>query len=237
MLKSLAALLVSGLLVCALAVQSLADNPPAPAVISVQANGTVNYTPDTARVTLGIRSESPNASTAIETINKNSAQVIAALKAIGIADSAIKTVEYNLQYRQPTVAPVATSQASAASNGAYVAFALLQVTAPIALAGKVLDTAMGAGANESFGLSYQTSNYESLYRSALGKAVASARASAEALASAAHVKIVDIQSISNSAEAQPLTRGVAMGMASAGAPIVAGTDAVTATVFVVYRIR
>ncbi len=210
-----------------------------PSQISVAASGTADYVPDTARVMLGIRAESASAASAIDTINKNSAQVIAAIKGLGINESAVKTVGYNLQYRErpPTgVAPVsATAQAT---PGNYEASEMLQVNTPVALAGKVLDAAISAGANESFGLSYQTSNYDALYRQALAKAMKSARDSADALAKAAHVSIVQIQSISNSSETQlPGIATMRAPMAMNSASVMPGTDAVTATVYVVYSIK
>ncbi|HXN09196.1 MAG TPA: SIMPL domain-containing protein [Candidatus Acidoferrales bacterium] len=218
-----------------------------PQEISVVASGAAEYVPDVARVSLGVRADSPSAASAIDTINKNTAQVIAAVKALGIPATSIKTVGYNLQYRERQMpvppAPMNPSMsvnpsAGASAPGTYEASEMLQVNAPVALAGKVLDAALGAGANESFGLSYQTTNYDSLYRSALAKAVASARATADAIAKASHVTLGDVQSISNFSEPQP-GRGMAQAgpMAMSGASIMPGSDAVTATVYVVYRIR
>jgi len=214
-----------------------------PQEISVVATGEAEYVPDVARVSVGVRADSPSAATAIDSINKNAAQVITAIKALGIGASSIKTVGYNLQYRerQPPFPPAPVSPSinpSGSAPGSYEASEMLQVSAPVALAGKVLDAALGAGANESFGLSYQTTNFDNLYRSALAKAVASARATADAIAKASHVTLGEVQSISNFSEPQPGMRmAQAAGMAMSSASILPGTDAVTATVYVVYRIR
>jgi len=218
-----------------------------PQEISVVATGAAEYVPDVARISVGVRADSPSAATAIDTINKNAAQVVAAVKALGIAATSIKTVGYNLQYRErqppfppPSMTPSMSINPSggALAPGTYEASETLQVSAPVPLAGKVLDTALGAGANESFGLSYQTTNFDSLYRSALAKAVASARATADAIAKASHVTLGEVQSISNFSEPQPGMRmAQAASMAVNSATILPGTDAVTATVYVVYRIR
>jgi len=211
-----------------------------PAQITVAATGSVDYVPDRARVTLGIRASSTSAATAVDTINKNAAAVIAALKARGVAESSIKTVGYNLYYREPpnpNPSPAVTSvSASGGSQGTYEASQLLAVTVPVGIAGKVLDAAIGAGANESFGLSYETSNYDALYRQALAKAVKSARDSADALAKAAHVSIVQIQSISNTTEvaAPAMLRAP---MAASSASVLPGMDSVTASVSVVYQLK
>jgi uncharacterized protein len=255
MLKSLSALVGMSIVLLAFTARASAQPtmpmpmhmPPmmhAPQDISVVATGEVEYVPDIARVTVGVRSDSPSASTAIDTINRNAAQVIAAIKGVGIGANSIKTIGYNLQYRErqlPTPITSGTnpvSMNSAPQPGTYEASEMLEVKAPMALAGKVLDAAIAAGANESFGLSYQTTNYDSFYRSALARAVISARATAEAIAKASHVTLGDIQSISNFSEAQPAMRMMqAAPMAMNGASILPGTDAVSATVYVTYRIR
>jgi uncharacterized protein YggE len=214
--------------------------------ISVTATGSVDYVPDKARVTLGIRADSPSAATAVDAINRNSASVIAALRARGVPDSAIKTIGYNLFYREPPNPPpmipsangaaVSLPTAAAATAGTYQASELLAVTVPVATAGKVLDAAIGAGANESFGLSYETSSYDTLYRQALAKAVKAARDTADALAKAAHVSISGIESISNSVEGGGPVAVRAAAQLSA-ASVLPGTDSVTASVLVVYRIK
>ena len=211
-----------------------------PPQLSVTASGTVDYVPDTARLTLGIRSDSPSATTAVDTINKNAAQVIAAIKALGVPDSSIKTIGYNLFYREGgnmiAAGPAGAIPTSRPSSGSFQASEALAVTTPVGIAGKVLDAAIGAGANESFGLSYQTTKYDALYREALAKAMKSARDTADALAKAAHVSIVEIQSLSNSSDSSGMQMN-RNAMASSSASVLPGTDAVTATVYVMYRIK
>jgi len=209
-----------------------------PQQITVVATGTVSYVPDVVRVNVGIRAESASAASAIDTINKNAAQVIAAVTALGISPGSIKTIGYNLAFReqQPPPPPGTAIVSTATGNpGQYVASEMLEVTSPVSLAGKVLDAAIGAGANESFGLNYMSSNADTLYRKALANAVQSARQSADAIAAAAHLTITGIQSISNSSE-----QGGVAPMAAAfrsSASLLPGTDAVTATVYVVYTVK
>jgi uncharacterized protein YggE len=104
-------------------------------------------------------------------------------------------------------------------------------------AGPVLDAAVTAGANVSYGLTYQSSNADALYRTALGRAVAAARSTADAMASAAHVRIVSLFSLSNTEQGfgnQPAPRLMA---AAGAAPILPGTDTVTATVYAEYAVK
>lgn len=252
------------LVLCLAAVQSAAIADPASSVsssaptITVSATGSVDYVPDSSRLSVGIRTEADTAQAAAAALNQQAQQVIAALRKAGINDRSMKTSGYNLEYREPppppqpvspvplrseeSVSPPSGAGASVARRpvpaGSYVASEVLQVTVPVRSAGMVLDTAIGAGANESFGLSYQSSNVEGLYRTALGRAVESARASAQAIAASAHVSIAGIQSISTLGESNPVAMADSLGMKRmAQAAVLPGTDSMTATVYIVFRIR
>ncbi|HEV2037142.1 MAG TPA: SIMPL domain-containing protein, partial [Candidatus Eremiobacteraceae bacterium] len=128
--------------------------------------------------------------------------------------------------------------AAASGAGKYVASEILQITSPVKSAGQVLDAGISAGANGSYGLTYQSSNADALYRQALAKAVQSAHDTAQAIAAAAHLSIVSIASISNTQEAaQGSGPGPMMARQMASAPILAGTDTMSATVYVIYRVK
>lgn len=125
-------------------------------------------------------------------------------------------------------------------GGSYVAAETITVKVPIDKAGAVIDAAIGAGANQTYGISFDTSQRDKLYREALAMAVQEARRDAEILANAAHASIVGIQSIVIGEFARPLpfaADGYVMRSTAPGAPILGGTDRVTAAVTVVYRIR
>ncbi len=217
-----------------------ANQPP---TISVTGSGSISYVPDISRITVGIRVESGSAQDAVNSLNQRAQQVIAALHALGISDRNIQTTSYNLQYREPPqpmpglAAPPTVSSTETIARaplGGYVAMETLQVTTSIAQSGKTLDAAIQAGANESFGLSYQTSNADALYRQALAKAVQQAHDAATVIAQAAHLSIVGVESISTTAPA-----GVAPEpfMARSMAIVTPGTEAIAATVYVVYKVR
>lgn len=217
---------------------------PAP-TIAISASASVGYIPDVAKLTLGVRVEAPSAQVATNAVNQRAGRVIAALRSLGISVNSIKTSSYNLEYREPqTPQPVPDIQpamqhppAPQPLAGSYVATQTLEITSPVGLAGRALDAAINAGANQSFGLSYQSSNEQSLYRGALAKAVLAARQSAEAIAHAAHVTIVGVQSISNSPQASDVMAVGYSARSMSAAQVLPGTEAISATVFVVYRIR
>jgi uncharacterized protein YggE len=204
------------------------------------ATGSVDYVPDIARMQIGIRAQASTASAASNAVNQTATQVVAAIERQGINQRSIQTSGYNLEYREPQPAqPQAAvmTAAAAPAGGSYVASEILQVTTPVASAGAVLDAAIGAGANTSYGLTYQSSNADALYRTALARAVEAARSTAQAIASAAHLTIISVISIGNTQE-QGGPAPIAMRMMASGpAPVLPGTDTVTATVYAVYAVK
>ena len=123
--------------------------------------------------------------------------------------------------------------------GTYVATETIQVTVPIAKAGPAIDAGIGAGANETYGLTYDTTKREQLYRQAVESAVRSSRDEALAIARVAGVSLAGLESIAASGAPRVTEAGFmgAMRLATVPAPVSPGTDVITATVQVVYRIR
>lgn len=215
---------------------SAQDKETRPATISVSATGSVDYVPDIARMQLGVRAQASTAAAAADMVNRIAAQIVAAVERQGISPRAIQTSGYNLEYREPQPpSPAPGVQSTAAIAGTYVASEILVVTASVKSAGAVLDAGINAGANTSYGMSYQSSNADALYRQALAKAITAARESAQAMASAAHVTLVRILSLSNTQE--QAIGAIPMEMARAAAPVLPGTDTMTATVYAVYLIK
>lgn len=228
-----------------------ADPSQAPS-ISVSGSGSVQYAPDIARLSLGVRAESTSAAAAAKSVNTRAQDVINAVRGVGIAESDIATSNYTIEYQppqqdsmapQPMIAPGQAQTMSVARkpltpSGTYVATESIDVKAPIGKAGAVLDAAVAGGSNETYGLSFDTSQRTTLYREALARAVADARSQAEILAKAAGVRIGGVQSISaGGGEPVPMFRGPMMAMQAAGAPVMGGTATVDATVNIVYKIR
>lgn len=233
---------------------ALADPAP-PQTLSVNGSGSWDYAPDIARESFGVRAESASAAAASRSVNERAQAVIAALRKMGIADRDIGTTGYSIQYQppdvsaQPAISEGVTTTAPPAGQagfpgemhrplpprGTYVATETIDVKSLLDKAGAVLDAAVGAGANETYGLTFDTSARDLLYRKALARAVASARAQAEILAQAAGVTIAGVQSISAGGnQVMPMFR---MATADAAAQVLGGTGTITATVDIVYRIK
>jgi uncharacterized protein len=205
--------------------------------VSVQGEGEVQYAPDIAHVTVGVNGEAASAAAATSDVANRANAVIAALKALGIPASDIKTSGFNLYYRQASEGP-----AGSVVKGAFVASESISVKTPVDKAGPAIDAAIRAGANQTYGLEYETSQRDSLYRQAVQRAIAQARELAAAAASAAGVKLGAVTSIVVGGAATPFPipmMRAAMPLAQAAPappPISPGTGTISASVSMTYAI-
>lgn len=213
-----------------------------PPTITVNGSGSVTYAPDIARISLGVRAQSPTATAAASMVNGRAASVIAALRKLGIADADITTSDYTIQYQLPDNGDPQPNASMGVvprkpAQGYYVATETIDVKVAISKAGPVLDAGLAAGADETNGISFDTSQRTTLYREALSRAVADGRAQAEILAKAAGVSIVGVQSISVGPGPGPIEPMVRMAAAAAPATVMGGTGTVEASVQIVFRIK
>jgi len=241
MRKLLAAAVTVGLLT--LSGAAARADQPAPPTISVNGTGSVRYAPDIAHLSLGVRAESPSAASAAKSVNARALAVINAVRGLGIADADITTSNYTIDYQPPQQSDAGSQTMSVARKppvaaGTYVATETIDVKASIAKAGAVLDAAVAAGSDETYGISFDTSQRQALYRLALARAVADARSQAEILARAAGVDIGGVLSISaGGGVPTPMVRSASFEMAAPAAPVMGGMGTIDATVSVVFKIK
>jgi uncharacterized protein YggE len=114
----------------------------------------------------------------------------------------------------------------------YVASNGVTVRTPLANAGKLVDAAVGAGANGVSGPSLDVSDRDALYRDALHKAVDDAKLKAQSLADAAGLSLGGAVTITEGGSSAPMP--VADKMSAVGTPIEAGTQEIQASVTVTY---
>jgi uncharacterized protein YggE len=115
----------------------------------------------------------------------------------------------------------------------YVASNSVTVRTALGSAGKIVDAAVGAGANGVSGPSLDVSDQTALYRDALRKAVDDAKLKAQALADAAGISLGAVQSITEGGSATPIPMTDKMS-AAAGTPVEAGTQEIQASATVTY---
>jgi uncharacterized protein len=187
-------------------------------------HGVVTVVPDQATIGAGVRTTASTAAAALAANSSAVTKVIAALKRVGV-----KTI----QTQQVSLYPQTDARNKVTG---YVAQNTVTVTAPVADAGKLIDAAVGAGANTVDGPTLGVSIQGKLYRLALQRAVTDARAKAGALARAGGFGIGRVLTVSEQSQQQPVVFAGAA-KAAGSTPVEAGTQTVTADVQVTFALR
>lgn len=179
-----------------------------PRLINVSGQGEVMATPDEAQVNVAVETTADTAKAAQEINSRDTAQVIASLKKLGIADKDIKTVQLQLYpVYEESPKPPAPQQQPAPKVVGFRAVNSLNVTVrQLDTVGKVLDTVVSAGANRIQGISFGFANPKPLQDQALELAVQDARRQAELVARTAGVQIKGIRTVNVSGGFYPIQR-------------------------------
>jgi uncharacterized protein YggE len=223
-----AAAIIAGTL---LAAPALAQTVP-PAAISVTGEATVSVAPDQAQIDAGVTSEAKTAKEASDANNSAMGKVLLALKGAGLEEKDYQTSRLSLQ---PQYAPNRTGPSAIVGYRASnrVTIRLRDVTK----VASVIDTLVGAGANEIGGINFMVSQASKLLDDAREQAVADARRKAEIYAKAAGVTLGAPLSISEEGNAPPMPyRKMSAGVA-ASAPVAQGEETLQVTVNVSWAIK
>lgn len=215
--------------------------------LSTSGTATAKVKPDKFTVTVGVET---NGTTAQEATSKNAnltADVIAALKDLGVAEDQVSTSSYNVNpvyeqkpLDQPCIdiyPPPPECQPKQQIIG-YVASSSLSVTLDTdgnADAGKVIDTAIEAGANTVNGVFFFVSQekQDEVRDSLIEDAIADARHRADIAAGTVDMQVSGIRSISLNDVFFPVLSGGAE-LQAADTQILPGEQEVTMTVTIVY---
>jgi len=193
-----------------------ADKAEEPRVIRVVGEATVSAAPDHAQIDLGVVTQATNAKQAASENAKQVDKVLGAVREAA-AKADVKTVDYsvNPMYGEPKPHEPPKITGYSTQNVVRVA------TDDLAQVSKIIDAAMGAGANDVRGLSFTLKKEEDVRKRALGEAVAKGKAQAEAIAAALGVKIAGVRSADAGGEppiVRPMMVGMAMRKAQADVP-------------------
>jgi uncharacterized protein len=211
-----------------LAAPALAQTAP-PAMISVTGEATVSVPPDLAEIDAGVTTEAKTAREASDANNAAMGKVLLALKGAGIEEKDYQTSRLSLQ---PESAPN-----RAAGPATIVGYrASNRVTIRLRDVGKVagvVDTLVGAGANDIGGINFTVSQASKLLDDAREQAIADARRKAEIYAKAAGVTLGAPLSVSEGSTPVPIPyRRMA-----AAAPVAQGEETLQVTVAVSWAIK
>ena len=213
-----------------------AAEPPAPATLTLSAEGVSRLAPDMASLSLGVVTEAPTAGEALRVNAERMTKVMATLKKAGLADRDIQTsgLSVSPMYDYPNGQPPAL-RGYQASN---------QVTASVrdlARLGPVLDATVNAGANTAGQVGFGLSNPLAAENAAREAAVKALNAKADLYARATGHTGVRLTALSEGGfvpQPRPMMKAYAMAapMAdSAPTPVAPGELNVSITVSGVFE--
>jgi uncharacterized protein YggE len=177
-------------------------SPSSPQGVRVNGVGDASAPPDIARTRIGIDVRAAVAEQASDDAAQRMAAVIAALKALGIADKDLRTFNYSISFEQeqppqPPPQPQPKAAEPQLPRGFYHVTNMLEVTIrDLKAIGRVLQAATNAGANNIWGVSFDLENDAVLVAQARKAAVADAQQAASELAKLSGVELAEVVSLS-----------------------------------------
>lgn len=179
-MKRILICLLTALLLMALSVPALAEEG---AVIRVSGNATVTLAADFATLQIGVNTRKASMAEAQEENARLMQAVIAAIYQTGIPEKDVNTSQFNV---------FTSNESSLDAEGreilrnTYMVENMLAVTVrDLDRLGTVLDAAMAAGANTTYGVNFSSTQENEAYQKALARAYQDAEAKAKALCQAA----------------------------------------------------
>ena len=208
------------------------------AEIRVSATGEARAVPDRAFADFGVETEAPSAQQAAADNARRMEQVIAALVRAGISRAEIQTRDFSVFPAYDPQPPPMGGEPRV--RGYRVTNTVTVRTDEVQRVGALIDAALAAGANRSYGLRFDVRDPQRLRNEALRDAMRRARAEAETIAQALGVQLVRVVEASTVSEPMRpvipmMARAAAMDMAQT--PVEPGQATVQATVTLVYAVN
>ncbi len=202
--------------------------------VTASGAGATQAAPDTAEMSFGVTTISPNARSALDEASKSAEQIASAVKKQGIADEDIQTQDVS-------VYPQTVDQDGKQVITGYQASLNVRVKVrDISKLGEIISAANAAGANDISGPTFTIDDPAPARAKAIEEAVDDARKSAEAMAKAAGKSVGAVLSMSSSdvgLAPGPMYSTSDMAGAAKAVPIEPGQLAITASVVVVFELK
>lgn len=200
--------------------------------VQVSADGQVGADPDQAVVRVAVVATGKDAATARQRLAENASQMRDALADIGIDDSQVSTVHYdiNRDYRRDESQPTR-----------YRAIHAFRITlSDLSKVGETIDASVENGASQVDNVQFTLSEdrRRELRQQALSKAMQNARGDADAIAQSANLTVTGVHQVRTTENSyRPYEQTVAMAAGGAGGntKIESGSVTVSARVVVVYN--
>jgi uncharacterized protein YggE len=202
--------------------------------VTASGAGATQAAPDTAEMSFGVTTMSPNAKSALDEASRSAEQIASAVKKQGVADEDIQTQDVS-------VYPQTVDQDGKQVITGYQASLNVRVKVrDISKLGEIISAANAAGANDISGPTFTIDDPAPARAEAIEEAVADARKSAEAMAKAAGKSVGEVVSMSSSDVGLvpgPMYGATGMDAAARDVPIEPGQLDITANVVVVFELK
>ena len=241
-MKRLITILLACLLIVGLSAPALAED--AEKTIHVTGNAVVSLAADTATIQIGVHTRRETVREAQAENAELMAAVMDALHRSGIEDKDIMTSQFNVysnyEYSMSSLGQEIRTLYYEVQNNVSVTIH------DLTMIGSVLDAAVEAGANTTYGISFSSTQENEAYQKALTRAVEDAMQKARVLAAAAGVELGDLVLINSTQNQNYFARdayGVSNALAmeakaaDAGTAITSGDVTVSAEVTLEYRFK
>ena len=195
--------------------------------VTVTGTASVEAVPNRAGFSAGVSSDAATAQAALAANATKAARIIQALRSAGVAKADVQTQDVSVSPRWN----------EHGEQEGFTAHSSLQVRVQdVRAAGRLIDAAVAAGANETSGPSFDRGDRDALYRSALKNAFADARLKAATLADEAGASLGRVLRIEESpASPEPMPFEMRT-LEKATTPVEPGTQDVEATVRVTFSL-
>ena len=213
----------------------IANSLPGKSII-VHGTSSITLKADYGSINLGVSTKGATVAEAQATNSETIDKVIAAIREQGVADDDIVTNSFNVyanydyQYSKLTEGDTV--------SGYQVENMLMVTVRDLSKISTVLDAAMSAGANQSYGITFSSSKQAEAYDEALKAAVKDGARKAELMASTMDKTLGGLVTMEEKQDSYNLYGGTAMYKAedaSASTPIMTGQIVVNATVSLAYN--
>jgi uncharacterized protein YggE len=215
--------------------QSTTATPADGTLLSVSAQAEASRVPDVATLSTGVVTQAADANAALRANSAQMGQVMAAIRAAGVAEKDIQTsgINVNPQYRYAEDQPPAITGYQASNN---VSIKVREISK----LGDVLDALVASGANQVNGPSFEIDKPEAVYDEARRAALDKAQRRAEMYAKSLGMRVRRIVSISEGggfSRPMPMMRMQAEAMDVAAAPPVSpGETTLSANLDIVFEL-
>jgi len=214
----------------------MAPTPVVPQIVVV-GRGEVKVSPDKATIQVSVQTRAATAAAAATENATKQQAVLNALKALGLGNDQLSTVNYNVYPEQRYV-----EGKEPQIIGYNVTNTILVEVRKLSQVGPVIDAALAHGANMITSLQFSSSNTDSARRTAIGLAIEKARADADAAARAARGTLGTLLEINIGAYSPVPPRPLVMmravaASAQADTPINPGEDTITVEVTTRWRFQ